>query len=262
MPVLRRHRLDHRLDRLVRRLRPAVRSAAAAGRVRAGFLSAARSAGGRDRRGAAGAAGYRRRQRSGDCTAPAAHCYRRSRLVARADWNSIPCPEQAMVPAREWEVLVMSCHRAHRVSALRLVVVSRNPLAPDTDLHHRTIRECLVDYRTDGASGRDEKDVGVRSCSCGVAEKKSATSNGSRGPRGKLTRNPEPYSVWKVARLPGLRSCKNGTIAWCKCPATSEWYGTTRGKSSGISAASRFSRCLYSYKTEAGSCELCSYPAG
>jgi hypothetical protein len=90
-----------------------------------------------------------------------------------------------MVPAPEWEVLVMSCHRAHRVSALRRVVVSRDPLAPDTDLHHRTIRECWVDYRTDGASGRDEKDVGVRSCSCGVAEKKSATSNGSRATAGK-----------------------------------------------------------------------------
>ncbi len=224
MPVLRlRHRPD-RLVRLVRLLPLVVRSAAAAGRVRAGFASDVRSVGGRDRRGA-DAAGFprgsdRRRQRSGDCTAPAAQCYRRSRLVARADWKQNPCPVPAVAPVPEWEVLVMSCHRAHRVSALRLVVVSRNPLAPDTDLHHRTIRECLVDYRTDGASGRDEKDVGVRSCSCGVAEKKSATSNGSRGPRGKLTRNPEPYSVWKVARLPGLRSCKNGTIACCKCPAT------------------------------------------
>jgi hypothetical protein len=32
----------------------------------------------------------------------------------------------------------------------------------------------VIDGRTYGASGRDEKDVGVRSCSCGVAEKKSA----------------------------------------------------------------------------------------
>ena len=207
-----------RPDRLLRRV---VRSAAAAGRVHAGFGSDVRSAGDRGRRGAAADGSLRgsdrRRQNSGDCTEPAAQC---CRLVARADWDSNPCPERAMAPAPEWEVVVMSCHRAHRVSALRLVVVSRDPLAPDTDLHHRTIRECWVDYRTDGASGRDEKDVGVRSCSCGVAEKKSATSNGSRGPRGKLTRNREPYSVWKVARLPGLRTCKNGTIAWCKCPAT------------------------------------------
>jgi hypothetical protein len=70
-------------------------------------------------------------------------------------------------------VLVMSCHRAHQEAALRQVVVSMDPLARDTDLHHRTIREYQVDYRTDGASGRDEKDVGVRSCSlwCGRKEK-------------------------------------------------------------------------------------------
>jgi hypothetical protein len=137
-----------------------------------------------------------------------------------------------MVPAREWEARVMSCRHAHRVPARRLVVVSRDPLAPDTDLHHRTIRECWVDYRTDGASGRDEKDVGVRSCSCGVAEKKSATSNGSRGPRGKLTRNPEPYSVWNGAPdraalvqewyycLPEMSSNNvNGTLMVCESPA-------------------------------------------
>jgi len=62
------------------------------------------------------------------------------------------------------------------------------------------IRECWVDCRTDGTSGRDEKDVGVRSCSCGVAvwlRRKVLLSNGSRGPRGKLTRIPEPDSVWK-----------------------------------------------------------------
>jgi len=62
------------------------------------------------------------------------------------------------------------------------------------------IQECWVDYRTDGASGRDEKDVGVRSCSCGVAEKKSVLLRMAHGrPRGKLTRNPEPYSVWNGA---------------------------------------------------------------
>ena len=229
MPALRRRLV--RPGRLPRRRRVG-RSAAAAGRVHAGFGSVVRSAGARGRRGAAADGSLRgsdRRRCSVDCTEPAAHC---CRLVARAGWNSNPCPMRAMVPAPEWGVLVMSCHRAHRVSALRLVVGSRDPLAPDTDLHHRTIRECWVDYRTDGASGRDEKDVGVRSCSCGVAEKKSATSNGSRGPRGKLTRNPEPYSVWKVARLPGLRSCTNGTIAWCKCPATKEWYVLVQGKSS------------------------------
>ena len=51
-----------------------------------------------------------------------------------------------------------------------------NPLYRGTDLRHRTIRgrEFVVDDRTNEASGRDEKDVGVHSCNCGVAEK-SAT---------------------------------------------------------------------------------------
>src|ERR1700694_3278612 len=69
----------------------------------------------------------------------------------------------------------MSYCRAHRESARRRVWVLKDPLAPDTDRHHRRIRERVVDYRTDGCAGRDERDVGVRSCSCGVAEKKSAT---------------------------------------------------------------------------------------
>lgn len=116
-----------------------------------------------------------------------------------------------MVPAPEQGVLVMSCHRAHRVSALRLVVVSRDPLAPDTDLHHRTIRECWVDYRTDGASGRDEKDVGVRSCSCGVAEKKSATSNGSRATAGKTH-----------AKSGTLFCLESGAPTWAAL--VQEWY--------------------------------------
>ena len=49
-------------------------------------------------------------------------------------------------------------------------------MAPDTGLHHRRIRreENSVVDRTDGTFGRDEKDVGVHSCNCGVAEKKSA----------------------------------------------------------------------------------------
>jgi hypothetical protein len=67
------------------------------------------------------------------------------------------------------ELLVMSYYRAHQVSVLRLVLVVRDPLAPDTDQHRRRIRERVVDCRADGCAGRDEKDVGVRSCSCGVA---------------------------------------------------------------------------------------------
>jgi len=79
----------------------------------------------------------------------------------------------------EWEkgLLVMSYCRARQVSVRRLGWGSKGPLAPGTDLHHCRIRrvELVIDRRTYGASGRDEKDVGVRSCSCGVAEKKSAT---------------------------------------------------------------------------------------
>jgi len=68
----------------------------------------------------------------------------------------------------EWELLERSCYRG------RLVGLPRrregwnrewmNPY-PDTGLHRREIRqmEYAVDDRTDGTSGRDEKDVGVRS---------------------------------------------------------------------------------------------------
>jgi hypothetical protein len=75
---------------------------------------------------------------------------------------------------REREVLVRSYCRAHQESVRHRVLVWRDPLAPDTDRLRRRIREVVIDYRTDGCAGRDEMDVGVRSCSCGVAEKKSA----------------------------------------------------------------------------------------
>ena len=147
-----------------------VRSAAAACRVRADCGSAGRCAGDPVRPGVAAdflhGAG-RRHPGSEDCTAVVR--YWSTRLEEQADWNWVRYPARAIAPAREWEALVMSRCRAHRVFARRRVLVSRDPLAPDTDLHHRTIRECWVDCRTDGTSGRDEKDVGVRSCSCGVA---------------------------------------------------------------------------------------------
>jgi len=41
-----------------------------------------------------------------------------------------------------------------------------------------------------------------------------------------------------------------------------EWYVVAQGKSSTTIATSRSGRCLYSYKTEAGSCELYSHWAG
>jgi hypothetical protein len=124
---------------------------------------------------------------------------------------------------REMEVQVMSYCRARRESAPRRVEVLRDPLAPDTDRHHRRIRERLVDYRTDGYAGRDEMDVGVRSCSCGVAEKKSAATRMAHGDRGRNSREIRNlHSVWNGA-LQELRSCKNGTIDCWNCPATSEW---------------------------------------
>jgi hypothetical protein len=113
---------------------------------------------------------------------------------------------------RGTELRVRSYCLAHREPARHRVEVLRDPLAPDTDRHHRRIRERVVDCRTDGYAGRDEKDVGVRSCSCGVAEKKSAATRMAHGDRGRNSREIRNlHSVWNGA-LQELRSCKNGTI--------------------------------------------------
>ena len=71
-------------------------------------------------------------------------------------------------------------------------------MAPDTDLRRRKCRECVVDYRTGGCPGRDEMDVGVRSCSCGVAEKKSATRT-AHSIADRTHAKSEPYAVWNSA---------------------------------------------------------------
>ena len=93
----------------------------------------------------------------------------------------------------------MSCCRARLVSAPRRVEVLKDPLAPGTDLRHRRIRrvETVIDGRTDGTYGRDEKDVGVRSCNCGVAEKKRATrmAHVYRGKDSRENRNPILYGM-------------------------------------------------------------------
>ena len=72
-------------------------------------------------------------------------------------------------------------------------------MAPGTDLHHRMIRRkgCVIDGRTDETSGRDEKDVGVRSCNCGVAEKKRAArmAHVYRGKHSREVRNPILYGM-------------------------------------------------------------------
>jgi hypothetical protein len=214
-----------RLLRFRRRLplRRVVPAAGAVCRVRAGCVSAVRYAGDRARPGAAagflrGTVGRRRSSEDctvGDCLPDSIRSVERE----RKDWNSIRRRVPAKAPARAWEVWEMSCRRAHRESVRRLVLVSGDPLAPDTDLHHRRIRECRVDCRTDGTSGRDEKDVGVRSCSCGVAEKKSA-ARWLTGTAGQTHAKSGTLFCVGIARLPGLRSCKNGTIGRRNCPAT------------------------------------------
>jgi hypothetical protein len=220
--------------------RRVVRLADVVGRAHAGYGSDVRYSG-LGRLGVA-AAGFRfgvgrRHPKSVDCIELAARCRHRSiRSVEQADWNSILRPGRAMAPAREMEGQVMSYRRARRVSALRLVVVSRDPLAPDTDLHHRMIRECWVDCRTDGTSGRDEKDVGVRSCSCGVAvwlrrKVLLRMAHGDRGANSREFRNP---ILFGVARQQGCARTRmvlsagtnvqqqlNGRGRYVECPALS-----------------------------------------
>jgi len=121
------------------------------------------------------------------------------------------------------ESLGMSCYRARRVIALRQVVVGMekwsNPLYRGTDLRRRTIRkrECVVGDRTNEASGRDEKDVGVHSCNCGVAEKSAARWLTCAADRTHATTGTLFYVEWRATRL---RWCKNGTIDCRECPAS------------------------------------------
>lgn len=57
-------------------------------------------------------------------------------------------------------------------------------------------REFVVDDRTDETSGRDEKDVGVHSCNCGVAEKSAARmAHAYRGENSREDRNPILYGM-------------------------------------------------------------------
>ena len=186
LPV--RHRLRLRVVRL----------AGVVCRVHAGCESDVRCACYRDRPGVA--AGFLRGAGRRHCRRPTfedcivlvgGRLSRSTRLAARVEPKRSRYSVPAVVPAMNLEARVMSRRRAHRVPVRHRVLVSRDPLAPDTDLHHRTIRECWVDGRTDGTSGRDEKDVGVRSCSCGVAEKKSAARwLTARGENSREIRNP------------------------------------------------------------------------
>ena len=114
----------------------------------------------------------------------------------------------------------MSYCRAHQVIAPRQVVGLEcwlNPLYRDTDLRRRMIREreFVADDRTDETSGRDEKDVGVHSCNCGVAEK-SATRMATRiAVKTHASAGALFCMEWRATRL---RWCKNGTIWFLECP--------------------------------------------
>jgi hypothetical protein len=97
--------------------------------------------------------------------------------------------------------------RALREAAPHRVVASLNPLAPDTGLRHRKVRE--IDGRTDEAPGRDDKDVGDRSFSCGVSGKRFC------------------FVRWLGGRGESSREYRS-SIYSCRCAAEAapvqEWY--------------------------------------
>src|SRR5947207_15774086 len=121
----------------------------------------------------------------------------------------------------------MSYCRVRQATAPRRVVGLEwwlNPLYRGTDLRHRTIREreFVVDDRTDETSGRDEKDVGVHSCNCGVAEK-SATrvAHAYRGENSREDRNPILYGNG------ALQGCAGARMVLCAAAIVQqqcEWY--------------------------------------
>ena len=83
-----------------------------------------------------------------------------------------------------------------------------NP-CPGTDPRRRKIRqrEYVVDDRTDETSGRDEKDVGVHSCNCGVAETSAARM--AHAFRGMNSREDRNRILYGMARLLELRLIYN-----------------------------------------------------
>jgi hypothetical protein len=117
----------------------------------------------------------------------------------------------------------------------------------------------VVDCRTDGCAGCDEKDVGVRSCSCGVAEKKSAArmAHGDRGHNSREIRNLILFGMARykscartrmVLSIAGIvQQQLNGTVQPMYCPARLGF---------------EIPRYLRSYNTEAWSCRLCSRKLG
>jgi hypothetical protein len=115
--------------------------------------------------------------------APAATCRQRRCQAKLLDSRKGRGKEGETRQATGWRA--KRFHRARRVAAPDRVVASLNPFAPDTGLRHRMVRE--IDGRTDEAPGRDDKDVGVRSFSCGVARKEESAWRWLGG-RGKPSR--------------------------------------------------------------------------
>lgn len=157
----------------------------------------------------------------------------------------------------------MSYCRARLVAAPRLgvekLVMELNPLYRGTDLRHRTIRkkEFVTDDRTDETSGRDEKDVGVHSCNCGVAEKSAARWLTCIAVQTHAKTGTLFCMEWRAARL---RWCKNGTTRFRVCPAInrSEWYGSAATSQGGPDILTRSGI----HKTKAGSFKLSQLAAG
>lgn len=78
-----------------------------------------------------------------------------------------------------------------------------NP-CPGTDPRRRKIRqrEYVVGDRTDETSGRDEKDVGVHSCNCGVAGTSAARmAHAFRGMNSREDRNRILYGMARLLEL-------------------------------------------------------------
>jgi len=120
--------------------------------------------------------------------------------------------------------------------------------------------EFVADCRTDETSGRDEKDVDVRSCSCGVAEKKSAARMAHAHRGLKLTRLPEPYSIWNGALL----GCAGARMVLSTAGIVQQQLNgrLPRRESPAFFPVERVPLPFGAYHTKAGSCKLCSLIAG
>ena len=184
-------------------LRRVVPAAGAVCRVRAGCASAARYAGDRARPGAA--AGFLRgtvgrRRSSADCTVLGTAC--RTRSVRWSGSGRIGI--RFGVGCRRWRRRgrrkYWRCHVVARIGNLCGVWCWCQ------GIHWLQIRICItVRFGSVGLiAGRTGPPAATKRTSAFahavvVWLRRKVLLDGSRGPRGKLTRNPEPYSVWNSA---------------------------------------------------------------